>query len=209
MTDRDEIAAWLRLILTPQLGRESARQLLAGLGSAQGVWEASPGAWRDVLGARKAASIGPAPADLEPRIDATLAWLAGSGDRHFIVLGDPRYPTPLLHAPDPPLVLHAEGACERLGSDSIAIVGSRHPTPQGEEHARGFARHLGRAGLQVVSGLARGIDAAAHRGALEGSGGTVAVVGTGLDTVYPRCHARLAGDIVAGGGVMLSEYGLG
>lgn len=133
----------------------------------------------------------------------------------MLVLGDPRYPLALLEIDDPPLVLYAAGSERALNridaSRSIAIVGSRNPTPQGLENSRAFGKALAQEGLTVVSGMALGVDAAAHRGALE-SGEidlpTVAVVGTGLDRVYPAKHHHLAGAI-AEHGLVLSEYPLG
>jgi DNA processing protein len=128
--------------------------------------------------------------------------------RAVVTLGDPRYPPALLNAPDPPLVLYAQGRVDLLQADSIAIVGSRHPTPQGAANARAFARELSDAGLTVVSGMALGVDAAAHDGGLAGAASTVAVVGTGLDRVYPRRHLALAHRI-AQHGLIVSEYALG
>ena len=128
--------------------------------------------------------------------------------RAVLTLGDPRYPAALLETVDPPLLLFAEGRLEVLDTPMLALVGSRNPTPQGLDNARAFAEHLGRAGWTIVSGLAMGIDGAAHEGALDGGGATVAVVGTGLDTVYPRRHVPLA-ERIARGGLLLSEYTLG
>jgi DNA processing protein len=125
-----------------------------------------------------------------------------------VTLGDPLYPAMLLETADPPLLLYLQGRAELLAASSVAVVGSRNPTPQGLENARSFGRHLSQAGWCVVSGLALGIDGAAHEGALEGEGGTVAVVGTGLDRVYPKRHLGLAHRIAAQG-LMLSEYALG
>ena len=109
---------------------------------------------------------------------------------------------------DPPLLLYTIGRCELLNAPSIAIVGSRNPTPQGADNARSFAEHLGRTGLTIVSGMALGIDGAAHSGALAGGAGTIAVVGTGLDRVYPRAHRALAHQI-AERGLIVSEFDLG
>jgi len=125
-----------------------------------------------------------------------------------LVLGDPRYPDALLNTADPPLLLYARGRVGLLAAASIAIVGSRNPTVQGAENARAFAAHLGRAGYALVSGLALGIDAAAHEGALEGGSGTIAVVGTGLDRVYPARHRALAQRIVEAG-LIVSEFAIG
>ena len=210
MIERDELAAWLRLLETPGVGRESARRLLAAFGSPQAAIAASVSARREVTGPAAASALETAPDHLDTQIAATLDWLATSDGvaRSVITLGDPGYPAALLETADPPLLLYAQGRVEFLQMPMFAIVGSRNPTPQGKINARAFASHLSRAGLTVVSGLAMGIDGAAHEGALEGPSGTVAVVGTGLDRVYPRRHLQLAHRIVVDG-LLLSEYSLG
>lgn len=210
MLDRDEIAAWLRLTETPKFGRESARRLLAAFGSPQAAIAASTAARREVVGPTPAAALATPPEHFEARLAATLAWLAKADNapRGVVALGDPDYPPLLLETADPPLLLHLEGRVELLRAPSLAIVGSRHATPQGRENARAFARHLSDAGLTIVSGLALGIDAAAHEGALEGAGSTVAVVGTGLDIAYPRRNEALIRRI-AEAGLLVSEHSLG
>ena len=210
MIDRDELYAWLRLLETPSVGRGSARQLMTAFGSPPAVLAATTAARREVVGASQATALADEPAHLAALLTATLAWLAAEVDepRAVIVLGDPNYPRWLLESPDPPLLLYAQGRLELLQADAIAVVGSRNPTPQGLENARAFACHLSHAGLTVVSGLALGIDGAAHAGALEGAASTVAVVGTGLDIVYPRRHLSLAHRI-AREGLIVSEYSIG
>jgi len=211
LIERDELAAWLRLLETPGLGPESARRLLAAFGSPQAVFDASVAARREVVGPGKAKALDEAPETLAAQIDAAMDWLHARTDtvpREIITLGDPLYPASLLETADPPLMLYAQGRCELLQSRGIAIVGSRNPTPQGLENARAFAESLSCGGLTVVSGLALGIDGAAHAGALTGPGSTIAVVGTGLDRVYPKRHHELAHRIAAEG-LMLSEYSLG
>jgi DNA processing protein len=142
------------------------------------------------------------------RLEAAQAWLAASPRRQALTLGDPAYPTALLSTEDPPLLLFAEGRAELLAAPALAVVGSRHPTPQGAANAREFAAHLSAQGWTIVSGLAQGVDGAAHEGALAGRGSTIAVVGTGPDIPYPRQHAALA-QRVAEGGLLLSEYAPG
>ncbi len=207
MIERDELEAWLRLLATPQVGRDTARRLLAALGSPQAVFDAGSAALRDVAGALSAALSTPPPA-LEAQLAATLQWLAAGDLRAVVTLGDPLYPALLLETADPPLLLYLQGRAELLAAPAVAIVGSRNPTPQGLNNARSFGRHLSEAGWCVVSGLALGIDGAAHEGALEGQSSTIAVVGTGLDRVYPKRHLGLAHRIAAQG-LMLSEYALG
>ncbi len=210
MIDRDELAVWLRLLETPKVGRESARRLLAAFGSAEAVLAASTAARREIVGSVQAAALATAPESFEALLASTLAWLAATAEepRDVIVLGDPRYPQTLLECGDPPLLLYAQGRFELLQAESIAVVGSRHPTPQGSANARALSRQLSEAGLTIVSGLAIGVDGAAHEGGLEGTGSTVAVVGTGLDSVYPRRHLGLAHRI-ARQGLIVSEYSLG
>lgn len=210
MIERDELAAWLRLLETAQVGRESARRLLAAFGSPEAAIAASSEARRAVVGATAAEALNRAPPTLAALVDATLAWLADRSDtaRTVIALGDPRYPEALLATADPPLLLYAQGRVELMRGDALAVVGSRNPTPQGASNAQAFARSLGEAGWIVVSGLALGIDGAAHEGALAGGAGTIAVVATGLDRVYPKRHFDLAHRI-ARDGLILSEYALG
>jgi DNA processing protein len=208
----DELAAWLRLLETPGIGRATARKLLAALGSPQAVFDAPPAALRELVGPRLTTQLATPPAELAALLERTLHWLAGAeahgAERTVLTLGDPRYPARLLELPDPPLLLYACGQLDRFNLPAVAVVGSRHPSAQGADNARVFACALSQAGLAVVSGLALGIDGAAHEGALLGPGGTIAVIGTGLDRVYPRSHLDLAHRI-ARHGLLLSEFPLG
>ncbi|MDH4052387.1 MAG: DNA-processing protein DprA [Rubrivivax sp.] len=205
--DAPERAAWLRLLLTEGVGRDTARRLLAAFGDPREVLAASPSARRQVAGAAAEALQSP-PAQWETHLAAMEAWLAAGPARMIWTLGDPAYPAALLQTPDPPLLLFAQGDPAVLSRPALAIVGSRNATAQGLDNARAFARHLSEAGWAIVSGLARGIDAAAHEGALLGDGGTIAVVGTGPDRVYPSAHRALAHRIVERG-LILSEYAPG
>jgi DNA processing protein len=208
---RDELPGWLRLIETPGIGRSTARRLLAAFGSPQAIFDAPPASWRNVVGPAQADALAEPPAGFGKLLDATQAWLDGAADgqaRAVITLGDPAYPDLLLQSADPPLLLYTIGRTALLDTRSLAIVGSRRPTPQGLEHARRFAREAGECGLTVVSGLALGIDGAAHEGALQAGAGTVAVVGTGLDVVYPARHRDLAARI-AREGLLVSEFPIG
>ncbi len=210
MIDRDEFSAWLRLLETPGVGREAARALLAGFGSPEGVLGASIEARKAVVPAGLAAALARVPDEFEPRLAAGWHWLTSGGEeaRDVITVGDPRYPRTLLDSADPPLLLYARGRIALLDQPAIAIVGSRNATPQGLENARAFAAHLSNAGWVVVSGLALGIDGAAHEGALAGGAGTIAVVGTGLDRVYPARHRALARKIAAES-LLVSEFAVG
>jgi DNA processing protein len=215
--EREDLAAWLRLTLTDGVGNDSARRLLAAFGLPQAIFEQSSAALQQVVTPAQARALREVPAGLADLLAATLQWLDGQDDngrRRVVALGDAEYPGGLLSIEDPPLVLYLLGA--PLPPDSagrsIAIVGSRNPTPQGEGNAQQFARALSSAGLTVVSGLALGVDGAAHRGALEGAAAgqlaTIAVVGTGLDRVYPKRHLSLA-HAIARQGVLVSEYPIG
>ncbi|MEI8155937.1 MAG: DNA-processing protein DprA [Burkholderiales bacterium] len=219
--DRDELSSWLRLELTPGVGNTTARQLLAAFGLPHQVFEASPNSLEQVVSARLRAALQQEPAALPTLLETTWQWLQDNPQQHrVLVLGDPAYPQTLLNMEDPPLLLYGMGAVGAWASaglnattlQSLAVVGSRNPTPQGAANARAFAQALAEAGLTIVSGLALGVDGAAHEGALDGAAdgqlATIAVVGTGLDRVYPRQHRDLAHRI-AQRGILLSEYPLG
>lgn len=209
--DTPEAAAWFRLAHTPGLSRRAARSLLKAFGSACTVFDATVAQWHSVAGQAASLALSEPDPIRDERWRQTQHWLGAAEDRWLLPLGHPNYPQPLLRSEDPPLLLYAEGALSALPSlqgPCLSIVGSRRATPQGLAHARTFAQGLGEAGLTIVSGLAVGIDAAAHEGALLGCGPTVAVVGTGLDTVYPRRHQALARRIAAQG-VLLSEFAPG
>ena len=215
--ERDELAAWLRLMLTSGVGNENARKLLLAFGLPQAVFGQSTTALQQVVNAMQATALRVEPPELVPLLELTWVWLQESGDRNeqrrIVVLGDADYPASLLTIDDPPLMLYLLGA-GNFESNSIAVVGSRNPTPQGAANARAFAKALGLAGLTVVSGLALGVDAAAHEGALESLAPgaerpvTLAVMGTGIDRVYPKKHLALAHRIVPNG-LLVSEYPLG
>ena len=272
--EREELAAWLRLTLTPGVGNAAARKLLAAFGLPTSLFAQSANALAQVVGPTLAANLRAEPPGLALQIERTWTWLRGAGQkgevegeaegqgdgrskhdaapghRHILVLGDVGYPESLLNIADPPLMLYVLGAAHtepntplalvnsaQLASNtianclaastaqSVAIVGSRNPTPQGLANAHQFARALAQAGLTIVSGMALGVDGAAHAGALEGFGSpagpkngkggqdgrrlaTIAVVGTGLDRVYPKSHRALA-HAIALNGLIISEYPLG
>jgi DNA processing protein len=222
----EELGAWLRLVLTPGVGPESARRLLAAFGEPQALFAQTETALCQVVNAKQAQALRLMPDGCADLTRDTLDWLqaANGPGRCVITLGDADYPAPLLDIPDPPLMLYALGQTAQLATlraqQALAMVGSRNPTPQGAENARAFACSLAASGLTVVSGLALGVDGAAHEGALQGglqSGfqagatgrlATIAVVGTGLDRVYPRQHRDLAHRVTQNG-LILSEYPLG
>lgn len=214
----EELAAWLRLLLSPGIGAGTARRLLAAFGLPAAIFQQDTAALGAVATAAQVRALLTPPPDLDAQLESTWRWLnepaAPGSERWISVLGDDSYPPQLLSTEDPPILLYMLGRRDLLpqAARSIAIVGSRNPTPQGADNARQFARAFGEAGLAVVSGLALGVDAAAHEGALQAGGAaglaTIAVVGTGLDRVYPARHRDLAHRI-AQHGVIVSEYPLG
>ncbi len=223
--DRDELAGWLRLTCTPGVGATSARRLLAAFGLPQDVFARTCDDWQACIGPAQARALATPPDTLAPLVERTWQWLHAPQDgarAHAVVtLGDAAYPPALLATADPPLLLYLLGAPHLLHAGQpfaparcLAVVGSRNPTAQGADHARRFAQALRAHGLCIVSGLARGVDAAAHEGALQDAlagdalPATIAVVGTGLDRVYPSAHRDLAHRI-AGHGLLVSEYPLG
>ncbi len=203
---RHDIVSWLRLTLLPGVSAGAQRNLLSAFGTPQEVLAAPAGAVSAVTRDERIAHLIAAGPD-GALLAATLAWIELEG-HHLIALGDPAYPPALLEIHDPPTVLYAHGDVERLSSPAIAIVGSRNATPQGMRDAHAFANALSAAGLTIVSGLALGIDASAHRGGLAAAGSSVAVLGTGADLLYPRRNQAL-GEELALRGCLLSEFPLG
>jgi DNA processing protein len=216
--------------MTPGVGNQHARKLLAAFGLPQAIFEQPSMALKQVVSANIARALQVIPDEFEAQLLTTWDWLqagtidtqTGHNNRVFLTLADERYPSSLLNIEDPPLVLYLHGHVDLISrldpkaaetqrkspyqhaKDGIAMVGSRNPTPQGLATAHAFAKAFTQAGLVVVSGLALGIDGAAHEGAMEGQqdndgGCTIAVIGTGLDRVYPSKHLALAHRIVQHG----------
>ncbi len=229
-----ELRDWLRLTASDGIGPGTARRLLAAFGPPPAIFAADPAAWQAVAGAACAQALQQPPDGLDELLARTLQWRDADADQRAVVaIGDTGYPSALLQADDPPVLLYLQGTAEARaalahgGTTGLAVVGSRNPTPQGLLNARQFAQTVAGHGVTIVSGLAAGIDGAAHEGALAGAAGaagaaedtlectlrshplpTVAVVGTGLDRVYPKRHLDLARRI-AQHGVILSEYPIG
>ncbi|MEK8089489.1 DNA-processing protein DprA [Thermithiobacillus plumbiphilus] len=196
-------SVWLALRRLPGLGQRRLAALLEHFGDAEGLFQADSTAWRAAgLNKSQIQGLEKGPEALLTAADA--AWL-GDPTNDLLTLADDDYPPLLRQLPDAPPVLYLRGQRTLLSRPMLAIVGSRHATPQGAANAQAFARHLSEAGFNIVSGLATGIDAAAHRGALEGSGATLAVMGTGPDCIYPRQHEQLAARI-AETGLILTDY---
>lgn len=204
-----ELEAWLGLLRLPGLGPTGLVRLIEAHGSAQAARSAGLSSWR-ALGLSDAAlqSLQTVPGSEASLVAADLAWLAGAPDRHFVHWNHPAYPALLRYVDSPPAALFCVGDPALLGLPQLAIVGSRNASPAGLAIAEDFAQTLCGRGLVVTSGLASGIDGAAHRGALAASGLTVAVCATGLDRVYPATHRQLAHQIAARG-LLVSEFAPG
>ena len=205
MTRDPGLAAWLSLCLAPGLGASTIRRLLKEFGLPENVLAADSAALVRVGGAEAAQAL--KSAGLEAAVERALKWASVSG-HGVVTYADAGYPRALLEISDPPPLLYARGNLELMANPALAVVGSRNGTAQGVRNAEAFARTFSAAGLTIVSGLALGIDAAAHRGGLAGAGSTIAVLGTGIDIVYPAGNAALFAEI-AQRGLVLSEYPLG
>ena len=200
-----DIESWLSLGLISGLGDESERRLLVAFGSPADILSANVVALQRVVSKQAAHSI--ALGVDKNKLAAALKWLEHPGNS-VITLADPDYPSLLLNIPDPPPLLYLKGRRELLSSPALAIVGSRNATPQGLSNAEAFAAVASNAGLCIISGMALGVDTAAHRGGLHGTAASIAVVGTGLDIVYPARNRELAHEL-AERGALLSEFPLG
>jgi DNA processing protein len=204
-TSVSPVRDWLRLALVPGVGPRLRQALLERFGSVSAIFTASHEALRGVagIGPKLATALCAAATDDAP-VDEELA-LCREHDVRLITLADDVYPRLLRELPDPPGVLYARGSLEPRDGLAIAIVGSRHATQYGRQVAARLAGSLARAGLTIVSGLARGIDGEAHRAALEAGGRTIAVLGSGVLNVYPPEHLQLAQQVASAGGVLSEQ----
>ena len=199
-----ELASWLALEQIPGLGNEGQRRLLQAFGTPANIFATPTSLLKQVA---------PAAAEIiargwdESKLEPVAAWLKDPLNS-ILTLADAEYPQALLNIADPPILLYVKGRRELLNHAALAIVGSRNATAQGIKNAEAFAQAISMAGLCVVSGMAQGIDAAAHRGALRGQGSSIGVVGTGLDKIYPAANRELAHQL-AEHGVLISEFALG
>ncbi|TWG82496.1 DNA protecting protein DprA [Cupriavidus gilardii J11] len=204
LPDEDTVA-WLRLASVPGLGRIAARRLLAALGLPRQIFATPAAELRQWLSPEQVRALLASPDnERAARMAKAVEWARGP-DHHLLTLADATYPRGLLDLADPPLVLYAQGRLDLLQSPGLAVVGARGASMQGLRDADRFARAFGEAGFVVVSGLAMGIDGAAHEAALAGRHGTIAVMGTGIDCIYPACHRPLAARIAADG-LLLTEF---
>ncbi len=198
---------WLAISLTPGLGPTKARKLAEHFGSAEAVFRASltelEATGIQVVSAQSLATGKSAELAREEIAQAAAAGVT------LVSLDDPSYPPRLKEIYDPPLILRVRGNLDALTSPGIAMVGTRHPTPYGSGMAERLACDLAAQGLVIISGMARGVDTASHRGAITAKGKTVAVFGTGVDVIYPKENTRLSEQILALGGALISEFPLG
>jgi DNA processing protein len=201
------ILDWLALLLTPGLGPTKSRKLVEHFGSAERVFQASltelEGASIQSISAQSIATGKSAELAREEMANATKAGIT------ILSLDDPQYPPRLKEIYDPPLILYVRGDPEILTKPGLAVIGTRHPTPYGSGMAERLACDLAAQGLIIISGMARGVDTASHRGALSAKGKTIAVFGTGVDVIYPKENSRLSEQILALGGALVSEFPLG
>ncbi|MBS7806449.1 DNA-processing protein DprA [Variovorax sp. PCZ-1] len=221
---REELAQWLRLSAADGIGSLTATKLLQRFGLPEQIFSQSADTLSAGITAKQVKALLDPGQELPALIEATWNWLSDTSAawRTVVSLADSDYPKALLQLPDPPILLYVTGShavyahlAAKETADDIAIVGSRNATPQGLANARNFAKAFAQSGMHVVSGLALGIDGAAHEGALDAqqdfgsaAGSTVAVVGTGLDRVYPKRHHELAHRIVQHG-LIVSEFPIG
>lgn len=196
---------WLRLNAVPGIGPASFLKLIAAFGSPTQALSVNDEQWQRAGLSKRQLGLPRQAADID--IQADLEWLQ-QDQHHILTLEDPSYPPRLKQIPDPPPILYVIGDTSLLSYPQLAMVGSRNPTNSGASTAEAFAEYLAAHGLGITSGLAMGIDGAAHRGALKAGGITVAVAATGLDRIYPAKHRQLAHQIAAEG-VIISEFRVG
>jgi DNA processing protein len=202
LTDEEELY-WLALRLVPGLGTRRSGLLLERFRTPQAIFRATPGELEDAgLGGAVARSVASGCSFEDAAAQQQVMRAAGT---QLVPLGDPRYPEPLRRIFDPPPVLFARGRIELLSSICLGVVGTRHPTPYGVAAAERLSSDLARAGLTITSGMARGIDTAAHKGCLAAGGATIAVLGCGVDIVYPSENKKLAAEIGTRG-LLVSEF---
>ena len=201
----DNFTHWLTLYHTPGIGAVTFHRLLERFGKPDRILQASPARLQACGLDQQTISSLQHPA--REGIDRDLEWLERPGNR-ILTCQESDYPPLLLQIPDPPPLLYVHGDCKALSRMQLAMVGSRNPTESGRRTANEFARYLSLAGLTITSGLALGIDAASHEGALQAGKTTIAVMGTGLDRVYPSSHRKLAHRIAAQG-TLVSEFPTG
>lgn len=209
-TDWLQLVPWLTLSLIPGLGPIKSSQLLEKIQHPDRLFSASYLDLKKILPEKLAGQLAGAAEnrDIQKQLQRTQTWLQASAAHQILTLDSPFYPRNLKELPDAPVVLYVIGNHHLLNEPQLGVVGSRRPTPNGRRVAREFSEHLSRSGLVITSGMALGIDAAAHQGALGCYGSTVAVLGTGVDQIYPARHRDIY-QLIAGQGALVSEFPLG
>lgn len=202
--DADARRALLFLITINGMGPKRLRRLLDAFATPQAALQASASEW--IRLGLPSSLAHQQPRGMAERVETMLSWLDETEQHHLVLATDEAYPHQLADLPDAPAALFGKGDIRLLKEPQLAIVGARTPTSGGINNARAFARYLSAQGLVITSGLAMGIDAAAHRGALAAHGATIAVMGTGPDIIYPREHHELAEQILVQGGLLISEW---
>jgi DNA processing protein len=203
---QEQTRLWLALALTPGLGPTRSRKLVEHFGTVAAIFQASLTELEATgITAASAQSIGTGASWQLAEEELVRAEAAGV---EIVSLDDFRYPATLREIYDPPIILYVRGSVDVLSLPGIAVIGTRHPTPYGIGMAERLACDLARQGLVIFSGMARGIDSAAHRGAVSAKGKTVAVFGTGVDEIYPKENKRLSEQILSCGGALVSEFPL-
>ena len=213
MTTHTDDLYFLRLAFASGVGSRTLHKLLSALGEVAAIFDASQATLGGIVSDKVARAIAASPsAETQAKIDESLAWLAAAPEHHLLTWAHPAYSKALLESGDAPIVLYAKGRVDLLANPAVAMVGSRNCSQGGADTAEAFAQALAERGITVVSGMALGIDAASHVGALRAtnanSGSTIAVIGTGIDRVYPAKNKVLAHSI-AERGLIVSEYPLG
>ena len=201
-----EMEARLRLHRLPEIGGKRFQTLIEAFGSASAALSAPASAWRSLRLPAISADARRSP-QVRDGASAALAWLERP-DQHLLMWDDPDYPALLAEIPDPPPLLFIAGDRSLLDRPQLGMVGSRRASKPGLDTAAAFARSLAGAGFVITSGLALGIDGAAHQGALDVKGATIGVLGTGLQKLYPQRHRQLAANMIAQGGAVVSELPL-
>ena len=198
---------WLAIALTPGLGPTKARRIVEFFGGASAVLRA-PLTELEAAGIQAVSAQSLATGKSRELAGEEVARASAAGAQ-IVTLDDDGYPTHLKQIYDPPLVLYVRGDASVIGCPGIALVGTRHPTPYGSGMSERLSCDLAARGLVIFSGMARGVDTAAHRGAISAKGKTVAVFGTGIDVIYPKENARLSEQILSLGGALVSEFPMG
>ena len=198
---------WLLLSLTPKVGIVTIKKLIHHFGSIDNIYNQPQATLAQIISSTVASLITTKVS--APEADKAIAWMESSNNHLIISIDSPLYPMQLANISDPPNILFLKGNVELLKQNKFAIVGTRHPSVQGNNNAFAFAKDLSNNNLTIVSGMASGIDRAAHFGAIEGNSSTIGVIGTGIDQIYPLSNKDLYQKVIEQNGLIISEFPLG